>query len=129
MIDVERLIVRAAQMHSFGASTDEIVETFRDEGVDRDTAFFAAKAGKVFARHQNPSDPRRFSNPWKDRLPGGRGDKLTPRDVDPQQFARGVVHEMEHTKDPRIAGEIALDHLSEDSRYYSHLETMERGYR
>lgn len=68
----------------------------------------------------------RFSNPWKDRLPGGRADKFLPSAVDPDQLARGTVQEMEHTKDPRIAAEIARDHLVEDERYYSHLYAMER---
>lgn len=31
----------------------------------------------------------------------------------------GIAVEMEHTNDPRVAEEIALDHLSEDPRYYS----------
>ena len=31
----------------------------------------------------------------------------------------GMKVEMEHTTDPRIAEEIALDHLAEDPHYYS----------
>ena len=71
----------------------------------------------------------RFSPPWKDRLSGGRADKVSPSVVDPDQLARGTVHEMEHTKDPRLAAEIARDHLEEFPVYYTHLEAMERGYR
>lgn len=55
------------------------------------------------------------------RLPGGIGDATRPEDVDPDELSRGVEHEMEHTKDPKVAMEIALDHLTEDPRYYSHL--------
>jgi len=33
-------------------------------------------------------------------------------------FDVGEEVEMEHTDDPEIAGEIALDHLSEDLEYY-----------
>jgi hypothetical protein len=36
-------------------------------------------------------------------------------------LAKGVSVEMEHTKDRRIAREIATDHLKEDRRYYSKL--------
>jgi hypothetical protein len=54
-------------------------------------------------------------------LPGGEGAHLTPQDVDPEQLALGTAVEMEHTKDPRTAMEIALDHLAEDPKYYDKL--------
>ena len=58
-------------------------------------------------------------------LPGGRGDKLRPEDVDPKQLKIGTKHEREHTDSDALAQEIALDHLAEDPHYYSHLEDME----
>ena len=58
-------------------------------------------------------------------LRGGRGDDLDPEDVDPDELARGESHEREHTDDPRVAREIALDHLAEDPAYYSNLRAME----
>jgi uracil-DNA glycosylase len=61
----------------------------------------------------------------KDKLPGGEGDKTTPKDVDQDELKRGITHEMEHTDDPKIAEEIALDHLSEDPKYYTKLESIE----
>lgn len=64
-----------------------------------------------------------------DRLPGGRGDKLDPESVDQRELKRGIKHEMEHTDDPEVAKEIALDHLAEDPRYYTHLEQMERKHK
>jgi hypothetical protein len=51
---------------------------------------------------------------------------FTARDADPRELARGTKHEMEHTSSRRIARQIALDHLAEDSRYYTKLERMER---
>jgi len=54
-------------------------------------------------------------------MPGGEGAHLTPQDVDPEQLALGAAVEMEHTKDPRTAVEIALDHLAEDPKYYDKL--------
>ncbi len=62
----------------------------------------------------------------RDILPGGKGDDLDPEDVDPEALKQGEEHEREHTDDPRIAREIALDHLASDSDYYDRLEAMER---
>lgn len=58
----------------------------------------------------------------EDQLPGGKGDNTPPQDVDPQQLEMGIKVEMEHTKDREIAREIAMDHLTEDPQYYSHLK-------
>jgi hypothetical protein len=65
---------------------------------------------------------------WSDRLKGGRADKKVPGDFDQVQLHRGVQVEREHTSDPKIAGEIAMDHLSESPAYYDDLARMERGY-
>ena len=55
------------------------------------------------------------------KLPGGVGDN-TPNDkIDPAQLSIGVQVEMEHTNDPEIAKEIAMDHLTEDPEYYTKL--------
>lgn len=56
------------------------------------------------------------------KLPGGKGDKLNPKNVDHNELKKGIKHEMEHTISSIIAKEIALDHLAEDPKYYSHLE-------
>lgn len=52
-------------------------------------------------------------------LVGGKGDGKSPLEFDPKQIKMGLKVEMEHTKDPLIAIEIVLDHLSEDSEYYT----------
>lgn len=54
------------------------------------------------------------------RAPGGR----CPRNVDYVQLTAGITVEMEHTRDPRIAREIACDHLTEDPSYYTKLATI-----
>ena len=46
-------------------------------------------------------------------------------DVDQEQLAKGIEIEMEHTQDPEIAKEIALDHLTEIPDYYSRLDDIE----
>lgn len=57
----------------------------------------------------------------EDDIPGGSaiGDRHDTSAVDPDELAMGMKVEMEHTTDPRIAEEIALDHLAEDPHYYS----------
>lgn len=59
---------------------------------------------------------------YKDQLPGGVGDSKTPEDFDEEVVKEGAEHEMEHTYDPEIATEIALDHLTENKFYYSLLK-------
>jgi len=68
----------------------------------------------------------RIYSPLPDRIPGGRAHKQPPINVDPWQLWRGVQVEMEHTRDPRIAYEIAIDHLYEIPDYYTRLDRMER---
>jgi hypothetical protein len=57
----------------------------------------------------------------------GRADKKQKDydDVDQDQLAIGTEIEFEHTKDPSVAGQIALDHLSEYDDYYAELTKME----
>jgi hypothetical protein len=55
------------------------------------------------------------------KLPGGVGDRASSDQVDPIQLSTGIQIEMEHTNDPEIAKEIAMDHLTEDPKYYSKL--------
>lgn len=61
----------------------------------------------------------------KQKLKGGKGDKLTPDQVNYYEFKKGWKHELEHTDDIDKAKEIALDHLAEDPMYYTRLEMIE----
>ena len=61
----------------------------------------------------------------KQKLKGGKGDKITPDQVNYYEFRKGWKHELEHTDDIDKAKEIALDHLSEDPMYYTRLEIIE----
>lgn len=61
----------------------------------------------------------------KNELEGGIGDESSVHMFDPVQVAKGLMVEMEHTNDPKIALEICLDHLTEDKEYYDKLETIE----
>lgn len=64
-------------------------------------------------------------HPWIDHLPGGDADKMDPNQFDIAQLTEGVKEEMEHTDDPNIAAEIAMDHLSQDPEYYKKLKQVE----
>lgn len=64
--------------------------------------------------------------PWnslksEDILPGGKGDDTQPKDVDQRELAVGMQVEKEHVTDEDGAREIALDHLTENPKYYSEL--------
>lgn len=61
-----------------------------------------------------------------DFIPGGKGDNADIMQFDPKQISKGIEVEMEHTNDPRVALEIAMDHLTELPDYYTRLDKMEK---
>ena len=63
-----------------------------------------------------------LANPGRAKKTG-----FTAADADPEQLRIGTKHELEHTDSKRVARQIALDHLSEDEKYYVKLDAMERG--
>jgi len=54
-----------------------------------------------------------------DMIQGGLADDKSPIEFDPDQILKGMEVEKEHTDNPLIAMEIAMDHLVEDPEYYS----------
>lgn len=76
---------------------------------------------KLLNHHKEKADKH------KDQLEGGLADNKQPSDFDPEQLKQGTAVEMEHTSDPKIAREIAMDHLTEDPDYYKKLKTIEKG--
>lgn len=62
-----------------------------------------------------------------EQLPGGIAKGKTREDFDPEQLKIGMEIEQEHTPDPAVAEEIAMDHLAEDPDYYKKLLEMEKG--
>ena len=62
---------------------------------------------------------------YKDRIKGGVGDEKTPSDFPKKYIEQGMKVEMEHTNDPILAKEIAIDHLTEFPKYYTELAKME----
>lgn len=60
-----------------------------------------------------------------DQIPGGKADKKDPSDFDQSELDKGIKVEREHTDDPKLAREIAMDHLTEFADYYTRLDKME----
>src|SRR5690606_10231479 len=61
-----------------------------------------------------------------DKIPGGLADDKKPSDFDSKQIKEGIKTELEHTKDKDIAQEIAMDHLTEDPKYYDKLKIIHK---
>jgi hypothetical protein len=61
----------------------------------------------------------------EEEIEGGLADGAEPQEFDSQQIIKGMEVEMEHSDDPKVALEIAMDHLTEIPDYYDHLEDME----
>ena len=61
-----------------------------------------------------------------DLLTGGAADNMSDKQFPPKALAEGKKHEHEHTDNDQIAGEIAKDHLQEDSAYYKKVEKIEK---
>ena len=53
---------------------------------------------------------------------------LSTKGVNKHELEEGVEEEHEHTQNNPVAKQIALDHLKEDKKYYTHLEAMEHRY-
>ena len=67
------------------------------------------------------------SHPWRDHIVGGQAEGMDPNQFDIDQLSAGVTEEMEHTSDPNVAAEIAMDHLSKDPDYYKKLKLIDPG--
>ena len=61
------------------------------------------------------------------KLKGGVGDNKNPADLDRAELNSGIKEEKEHTNDTDVATEIAVDHLTEEPKYYSKMEKVEKG--
>jgi hypothetical protein len=110
----------------------EALKTMR-QGGDRylDAGLFKSLYGEGKERMGNWWDnfraPQSVMKSGKaDVLPGGLGDRRKLTDFPREEVQEGKKVEREHTNNPRVAAEIAKDHLTEDVRYYEKLEKMEK---
>lgn len=73
-----------------------------------------------FYRNQ-PSEADGNAKTSAEKLIGGKGDNKPDDRFNLKELKKGVKHEREHTGNRQVAKEIAKDHLSERSDYYSAL--------
>jgi hypothetical protein len=66
-------------------------------------------------------------HPWRDHIVGGQAEGMDPNQFDIEQLSAGVKEELEHTADPNVAAEIAMDHLAKDPDYYKKLQLIDPG--
>jgi hypothetical protein len=131
-----------------GEQEGEEEEEQGDEVMVEEDEFGETMAGADERTKKNEENPLAWMNPpspggkqaaiervasrWaakhEDQLPGGLADKKQPSDFDRKQLQKGIKVEMEHTDDKTKAEEIAMDHLTEDPKYYDKLETIEGGH-
>lgn len=62
-----------------------------------------------------------------DIIPGGKADRIPDSRFNQHQLQMGQKIEREHTRNPKLAREIATDHLQEFPHYYTALHKMEKG--
>lgn len=123
--------------------TEKEAEAYRQELRNRsETAYIYPSKGKFvvfvesgeyYARKRrvvlNPRSARSWDRfikqQWKDKLKGGLADRKKPSQFNQKELRKGIKVEREHTSDPHIAAEVAMDHLTEDSKYYRKLAKME----
>lgn len=60
------------------------------------------------------------------KIKGGLGDNKKPSDFPRGVLDEGAEEEKEHTTDPDMAREIAIDHLTKDQDYYTKLKKVEK---
>jgi GNAT superfamily N-acetyltransferase/predicted ABC-type ATPase len=112
---------------SFGGSKERLHKFYKGLGY-KDNTGRNADHSLSESMYRNPNEQHSEDTRGPDMLPGGKGDKKHDLSkFDPEQLAAGIKVEMEHTSDPRIALEICIDHLTEDSHYYTKLAKIDKG--
>lgn len=77
------------------------------------------KPQSVVKLSEDEMDGNSIDIDMEDKIEGGLADDKSTSDFCPKQLAMGLEVEMrEHTDDPKVALEIAMDHLVEDPNYY-----------
>lgn len=103
---------------------DAAIKDAKQKTQDYESAFY-------IALHRLSSEPKYREKLQKalvkkiserEEIIGGVGDGSRVEDFDSKEVVKGIKVEFEHTNDFDKAVEIALDHLTEDPKYYSKLE-------
>lgn len=136
--NIETIMVERGKDKSKYATPNSILI---DDNKSNITAFEQAGGIGILFKH-NPEEVlqelKKYWDPFyikEDKIPGGLTDNKTLLDIAEKynievddlipQFRKGIKVEKEHTSDPEIAEEIAMDHLWEDPKYYDKLEKIE----
>jgi hypothetical protein len=92
---------------------------------DNLTAAVSGSISPVIPKIKVPSLSGIISKETPNLLKGGVADAKKITEFSPNKILQGTKVELEHTSNPNVAKEIAMDHLSEDSQYYNKLDKME----
>lgn len=92
-------------------------DLIRNHGFSKGIEVKPTNGSKISEKHGDKNDV----------LSGGIADNRSEDEFDPDELAAGIKVELEHTNSEDLAKEIAMDHLAEDPKYYTHLGRMEAG--
>ncbi len=138
--DIEVITVRRGSNKAEYASPTSILIDDKRETIDK----FRQAGGIGILFNNNPAQIiqilTQYINPTnlkEDKIPGGLAQGKTLEDIAKKhkikyvstifyELKKGIKVELEHTTDPKIAKEIAMDHLWEDPKYYDKLEKIEK---
>jgi len=120
--DLEKLRTDPKLRSHTGMALDEMMtDWILEDGLRQEMAKYTSPEDKVVLQ----GIEEKWTGVSEDKLPGGKGDKASPKGFDPKQIKKGLKVEREHTDDPETALEIVLDHLTEDPKYYDKLEKVD----
>ena len=140
------LELRKAKSKKAGApSREQVIDFFRKNPNPSDSALHKWAEDNGFEPHEVEEVVYSLTTRYvkKSAITASCGDELeyklkkqgkyvegkTKLNPDPKEVAIGMKVETEHTNDKATAKQITLDHLVEDSKYYTHLKEMEKKYK
>jgi hypothetical protein len=96
--------------------------------IDADVHVWAEENG--YDVHEVETEIYKLATKFVKFLTGGRANDIgiDEEDVEPEELKLGIQVEKEHIDDVDVQKRIALDHLSEDDRYYSRLLEFEKTF-
>lgn len=131
---IENMIVFARKIISQDRDKEKEISTFLYENpFPNQNQFIAFLNEKEMNADEVYEILLKFASKYARLIHGGLSNKMeiTEKDVDPDNLAKGIEVELEHTEDEDIARKIALDHLAEApgtdaTGYYDALDEMEK---
>jgi hypothetical protein len=137
-------IKKAVEDGSFIDFKKYITSVLNEDKSNDDNPYSDSKLLYMFNKLRSKLDLNSVGILNDDKIKGGLSDKLLILDIVKKHFKdsftkenikdildqlkMGIDVEMEHTDDPSVAFEIAMDHLSEMPDYYSKLSTIEEKF-